>query len=84
MPFEDAKPWRTPAAATNWFSGLSPLKIWPTSNSATSDEPRLALRLRRGDEARQQARPHVREIRGDRVGERQFGLAAAEQFGRGF
>ena len=36
MPFEDAKPWRTPEAATNWSSGLSPLKIWPTSNSATS------------------------------------------------
>ena len=43
MPFEDAKPWRTPEAATIWFSGLSPLKTWPTSNSATSEKPRLAL-----------------------------------------
>ena len=31
-----AKPWRTPAAATIWFSGLSPLNTCPTSNSATS------------------------------------------------
>ena len=72
---------RTPVAAVNWSSGLSPLKICPTSNSATSAKPRSALRLRRRDEARQQARPHVGEVGRDRIGERQLRLAAAEQLG---
>ena len=34
---------RTPVAAVNWSSGLSPLKICPTSNSATSGKPRSAF-----------------------------------------
>ena len=42
--------------------------------------PRIALG--RGDEAGNEARPHVGEIGGDRIGERELGLAAAEQFGR--
>ena len=41
----------------------------------------IGVGLRRRDQARQQARPHVGEIGGDRVGERQLGLSAAEQFG---
>ena len=43
MPLPDAKPWRMPAAAMNWSCGLSPLKICPTSNSATSEKPRSLL-----------------------------------------
>ena len=43
IPFDDAKPRRTPAAAMNWSSGRSPLKICPTSNSATSAKPRSPL-----------------------------------------
>ena len=42
--------------------------------------PRVALG--RGDQAGNKARPHVGKIGGDRIGERQLGLAAAEQFGR--
>ena len=41
--------------------------------------PRVALG--RVGEAGNEARPHVGEIGGDRIGERQGGLAAAEQFG---
>ena len=41
--------------------------------------PRVALRRRR--EAGDQARPHVGHVGGDRIGERQRRLAAAEQLG---
>ena len=41
----------------------------------------IVIGLRGRDQARQQARPHVRQIGRDRVGEREFGLSAAEQFG---
>ena len=44
-------------------------------------EAAIGVGLRRRDEARQQARPHVGEIGGDRIGERELGLPAAEQFG---
>ena len=44
----------------------------------------IGVGLRRCDETGQQARPHVREIGRDGVGQRQLGLPAAEQFGRGF
>ena len=37
--------------------------------------------LRRRHETRNEARPHVGEFRGDRIGERELGLAATEQFG---
>ena len=37
--------------------------------------------LRRGDEAGNEARPHVGKVRGDRIGERELRLAAAEQLG---
>ena len=47
-------------------------------------EAAIGIGLRRRDEARQQARPHVGQIGRDRIGEREFGLPAAEQFGRGF
>jgi len=43
----------------------------------------IGIGLRRRDQAGQQARPHVRQVGSDRVGERELGLAAAEQFGRG-
>ena len=39
--------------------------------------------LNRSDQARQQARPHVGLIRRNRISEREFASAAAEQFGRG-
>ncbi len=41
----------------------------------------IGVGLRGSDEARQQARPHVGQIGGNRVGERECGLSAAEQFG---
>ena len=41
----------------------------------------IGIGLRRGDQTRQQARPHVGQIGRDRIGERELGLAAAEQFG---
>ncbi len=44
MPAPLASARRKPLAAVNWSSGLSPLKICPTSNSATSASPRSALR----------------------------------------
>ena len=76
-----AMPRRSAAAAMRWSFSPSPRKIWPTSNSATSLQaaPRVALGGR--GEAGDQARAHVGEIGGDRIGERQRGRAAAEQFG---
>ena len=53
-----------------WPSGSSEWKIWPTSKSAISPLP-LSAFLRAAIRARQQARPHVGEIGGDRVGERE-------------
>ena len=47
-------------------------------------EAAVGVLLRRRDQAGDQARPHVGEIGGDRIGQRQFRLAAAEQFGVGF
>ena len=41
-------------------------------------ESAIGILLRRRDQAGDQARPHVGEIGGNRVGQRQFGLAAAE------
>ena len=41
-------------------------------------EAAIGIALRGGDQARQQARPHVGHVGGDRVGERQFRRAAAE------
>ena len=41
----------------------------------------IGIALRRHDQARQQARPHVGELRGDRVGQCELALAAAEQLG---
>ena len=43
--------------------------------------PRSALRWIAADQSRNQARPHVGEIGCDRIGERELGLSAAEQFG---
>ena len=40
--------------------------------------------MNRRDEARQQARPHVGQVGRDRIGEREFALPSAEQFGRWF
>ena len=40
----------------------------------------VGVLLRRCDQARNEARPHVGEVRGDRVGERKLRLSAAEQF----
>ena len=42
----------------------------------------VGIALRGGDQAGQQARPHVGQVGRDRIGERQFGLAAAEQLRR--
>ena len=44
-------------------------------------EAAVGVLLRAGDQAGQQARPHVGEIGRDRIGERQLRLAAAEQLG---
>ena len=44
-------------------------------------EAAIGVLLRRRDQAGNEARPHVGEIGGDRIGERELGLAAAEQFG---
>ena len=41
----------------------------------------VGVLLRGGDQARDQARPHVGEVGRDRIGERQLRLAAAEQLG---
>ena len=41
----------------------------------------IGFGLHRGDQTRQQARPHVGQIRGDGIGERELSLAATEQFG---
>ena len=68
------------AAAMRWSFSPSPRKIWPTSNSATSLEAAPRIALGRRDEAGNKARAHVGKIGGDRIGERQRGLAAAEQF----
>ena len=44
-------------------------------------KPAVGVVLRGGDEAREQARPHVGKVGRDRIGERKLGLAAAEQLG---
>ena len=41
----------------------------------------IGIALRRRDQPRQQRGPHVRHVGGDRVGELQFRLAAAEKLG---
>ena len=41
-------------------------------------------RKERRDEARQQARAHIGQVGGNRVGERECGLSAPEQFGMRF
>ena len=46
-------------------------------------EAAIGVALGGGDQAGQQARPHVRHVGGDRIGEDQFGLAAAEGLGSG-
>ncbi len=61
-----------PKRRMSWSSGRSPLNTWPTSNSATSVKPRLALACAARDQAGQQARPHVGEVGRDRVGERKL------------
>ena len=72
---------RTPVAAVNWSSGLSPLKICPTSNSATSGKPRSALRCAAA------TRPGMRLGRMSDssaaigLASASSALAAAEQFG---
>ncbi len=44
----------------------------------------IGIGLRCGDKTRQQARPHVGQIGGNGIGERECALPAAEQFGRRF
>ena len=41
----------------------------------------VGIGLRGGDQAGQQARPHVGQVGSDRIGERELGLSAAEQLG---
>ena len=75
MPFDDAKPWRTPAAADELI--LRPVAPEDLSDFEQRDvgKSAIAIGLRRGDQARQQARPHVGQIGGDRIGEREFASA---------
>ena len=64
--------------------------LWPSrlvAGEALADleqgdvaEAAVGVALRRREQARQQARAHVGEVGGDRVGERELGVAAAEQF----
>ena len=44
-------------------------------------EAAIGIALRRRDQSRQQGRPHVGHVGGDRVGELEFRLAAAEKLG---
>src|SRR5436190_1604067 len=44
-------------------------------------EPAIPIVLCRGNKARDQARSHIGKIRGNWIGERQFGVPAAEQLG---
>ena len=62
---------------------LRPVALENLSDLEQRDVGKSAIRigLRRRDKARQQARPHVGQIGRDRIGQRQFGLPAAEQFG---
>ena len=46
--------------------------------------PRSALLLRCGDQARKQARPHVGQVRRDRIGERELGLPPPNSSACGF
>ena len=76
-PPSGAKPRRTPPAAMSWSSGRSQEDL---ADFEQRDVGKAAIGIasappRRG---REQARPHVGEIGGDRIGERERGLAAAE------
>ena len=46
-------------------------------------EAAIGIGLRSRDQAGNEARAHIGKVGGDRIGERQFRLAAAEQFGAG-
>ena len=79
-----ALPRRTAAAAMRWSFSPGPRKTCPTSNSATSLKRPARVALGGGDEAGNEARAHVGEVGGDRIGERKRRRAAAEQLRRGF
>ena len=65
---------------------LRPVALENLSDLEQRDVGKSAIRigLRRRDKARQQARPHLGQIGRDRIGQRQFALPAAEQFGMRF
>ena len=81
MPFDDAKPWRTPDGRDELVLGPVALEHLADLEQRDVRKAAIGIGLRRGDQARQQARPHVGEIGRDRIGERELGLSAAEQFG---
>ncbi len=53
----------------------------PDFEQADIGKAAIGVAARRSDQARNEARPHVGKLHRDRIGERQFGLTAAEQFG---
>ena len=81
MPFDGRKAVAHAGGRDELILGLVALEDLADLEQRDIGEAAIGIGLRRGDEARQQARPHVGEIGGDRVGERQLGLSAAEQFG---
>ncbi len=72
---------RTPLAAVDLILRPVAAEDLPDLEQRDVGEAAVGVALRRRDQAGQQARPHVGEIGRDRIGERQFGLGAAEQFG---
>ncbi len=60
-------------------SGWSPRKIGPISNRAPSGSPRAALRPAASISPGRRRGAHAVEVRGDRVGQHQALVAAAEQ-----
>ena len=81
LPSALALPRRTAAAAVNWSAGSVAAIDLADLEEGEIGETAVGVALRRGKQAGEQARPHIGHVGGDRIGERQRRVAAAEDLG---
>ena len=78
-----ARPRRTAAAATRWSFSPGAEEDLPDLEQRDVVQRPAGIAFGRGDEAGDEARAHVRQVGGDRVGERERRPPLPEQLGRG-
>ena len=81
MPAAFASARRTPLGRGELILGLVAAEHLSDLEQRHVGKAAVGVLLRGGDQAGNQARPHVGKVGRDRIGERKLGLAAAEQLG---